>query len=219
MPAKFNVFLRPQQLNLSSRERALWLQPLQRLLLEHPTRFGQILLGNRVGPWKRSDLREIEVLIAGRVTDRPAQAAYLSILHEAALNWSAHTRKRAPLPLFLSPERSYDNPFSRDFANSACVRNEWISTLSQWVGRLHDVSSEPDTRSLRLAAVLISSIIYGPSQLLDSRQTFRINSHPKLINECANASKNNCIIGRMKLVVADDWREQFIGIIRMQCRP
>jgi hypothetical protein len=161
MRLKFNIFSNPQKLDLSSKERTMWLQPLMSLLRDNPTEVGRVLFGLKAGPWRKQDVRETESLIASKAEDKRTMAGYLSILHEAAIRWSACTRRRVSLPHFLPPERKFDNPFSKDYSTAVSVHKKWKSKLSEWVVRLQDVRSEAEPRDLRLAAVLVSAIVHG----------------------------------------------------------
>lgn len=165
MKLRFNVFSNPQRLNLTGTERKLWLQPLIRLLQEKPTRVGRVLFGLDFGldddPWDKKDLQEVESLIVGDVEDRRVIAGHLSVLHEAVRLWSATTGKPVPFPHFLPPERNFDNPFIQDYAAAVSICGTWKSKLSQWIGQLTHSDSDPASRDLRLAAVLISAVVHG----------------------------------------------------------
>ncbi len=157
----FNVFLNLLKIDISGAERSKLLHPLLNLLRANPTKVGRVLYGLKKGPWTTQDVREIELLIASRSDDKRMMAGYLSILHQAVLLWSATTRQLVPLPHFLPPERESDNPFSKDFSTALSVHTKWKTELSNLVGRLHDADSEAAVRDLRLAALLVSAIVYG----------------------------------------------------------
>jgi integrase len=61
----------------------------------------------------------------------------------------------------LPRKRKFENPFSRDYAHAVSVCNNWRYELSIWIARLRSASSELEASDLRLAAFLISSIVYG----------------------------------------------------------
>ena len=161
MLIRFNIFSNLNKLDLSSKERTVWLQPLLSLLRDNPTAIGRVLFGLKDGPWRRKDLRETELLIATKAEDKTTMAGYLSILHEAADRWSASTGQWVPLPHFLPPERKFDNPFSKDCSSAVSVHQKWKRELSECVVRLQDVRSEAASRDLLLAALLVSAIVYG----------------------------------------------------------
>ena len=191
MRPKFNAFAKPQQLNLSNRDRSRWLQPLQNFLCDHPTEFGQVLLGIKDGPWRVEHVKEIETLIARELPDEAAMVGYLSILHEAALHWSAHTRRKVQLPHFLPRKRDLQVPFSRDYAAATSVCKEWKNALSQWIGQPQDGGLDPAMRDRRLGALLISAILHGA--------VFGVSFLVALVRAIPEWKRRTFIIGRVHI--------------------
>jgi integrase len=161
MLLRYNVFSNPQKLDLSGVERTKLLKPFLALLRDNPTEVGRVLFGLKIGPWKKEDVRAIELLIVHKSEDKRMIAGYLSILHEASILWSATTRRRVPLPHYLVPERKFDNPFCKDFATAVSVHEQWKRVLSQMVARQYEAEAEVVARDLRLATLLVSAIVYG----------------------------------------------------------
>jgi integrase len=161
MSLMFNVFSKPERINLTPTERELWLPSLLRLLRSNPTHVSRVLLGLEEKPWNAKQLREVERLLISQPDNRRQLAGHLSVLHEAARLWWATAGKRVPLPHFLPQERKLDNPFSRDFAHAESVCESWRSELSRWIDQLRDTGSGPSASELRFAAFVISSILYG----------------------------------------------------------
>ena len=148
-----NIFSSPQRLSLTGTERTVWLESLLKFLCDNPTHMGRVLMGGP-GPWGRTHVRELELLICS-LENREAIRNYLSIMHEAARLWSADTLKRVPLPHFLPRETQFDNPFTEDFATAALCCANWKQKLATLITFDHS------DREARLASFLLSAILNG----------------------------------------------------------
>jgi integrase len=187
----FNVFSKPERINLTAAEREHCLPSLLRLLDSNPTHVSRLLRGLKGKPWNAKQLREVETLLMGQPGDRRLLAGQLSVLHEAARLWSATVDKKVPLPHFLPNERKLDNPFSRDFAEAEAVCESWKSELSRWIDQLRKTDAGRTAPELRIAACVISSIVYG--------QIFGAPHLVALLRAVPERKRRTFILGRVHL--------------------
>lgn len=186
----FDVFSQDKRINLTPTERTKWLESLKQFLRKNPTAVGRALFGE-LGPWSEQDLRTIETLITSKVESRATISAFLSVLYEAARLWSVTTEQRLPLPHFLPPERQFDNPFQTDYATAISVCEQWKSKLAKSVNLLLKPNTGHAQRDLRMAAFLISAIVYG--------QVFGAPFLVGLIRAIPNWKRRTFAIGRIHI--------------------
>ena len=157
-----NVFANPERLNLTAKQRGLWLTSLLAFLEEHPTTVGTVLLGKQKHPWRRQDVLDLERVLVTTVDDRKTLKNYLAILRSAAHSWSLAAQQKVALPRVLNAEDSADNPFNCNFADVKSDYARWKHQITEWCRNLFNRDHLGDEqRELLLSTFVASAVLHG----------------------------------------------------------
>ncbi len=157
-----NVFANPERLNLTSKQRQVWLPDLLVWLKEHPTVVGETLFGRRKSPWRKQDSLELERLLVSSVEEKTQLRNYLAILRSSAHFWSVATQQKVLLPHLLSRNENIDNPFSQSFVDAHLLYGRWKHQVTVWCETLFTTQNQvEDKRELLLCTFAVSAILHG----------------------------------------------------------
>lgn len=133
-------------------------------LLEHRTVVGDVLLGEKTGPWAKADMRAFEYMITHSDLDDATVISYLRILYKVSECWierqSTQLDAEVELPraALLIPE--IENPFRMNLGLAFRNHRAWGDWLTAEL-RKSEQAGHDRTQGSSIVPLLASAILYG----------------------------------------------------------
>lgn len=133
-------------------------------LLEHRTVVGDVLLGDKAGPWTKTEMREFEDMITHSDLDDSTVISYLRILYRVSECWielhhdELNTEVELPRAALLIPE--FENPFRMNLGFAFRNHRAWGKWLNAELKKQQEAGHD-GSRMSSIVPLLASAILYG----------------------------------------------------------
>jgi len=164
-PAKsrLDILRDPATIDLTENQEAIC-PAFRAFLLEHRTVVGDVLLGEKKGPWIKSEMRAFEEMITHSDLDDSTVVSYLSILYRVSVGWiqrhkdEIEAEVELPRAALLIPE--VENPFRMKLALAFRNHRAWGAWLTGELKKEEQAGHEK-ARMSSIVPLLVSAILYG----------------------------------------------------------
>jgi integrase len=133
-------------------------------LLEHRTVVGDVLLGDKAGPWTKTEMRDFEDMITHSDLDDSTVVSYLRILYRVSECWiernhdELNTEVELPRAALLIPE--FENPFRMNLGLACKSHRAWGEWLTAEL-RKPEQAGHDRAQMSSIVPLLASAILYG----------------------------------------------------------
>ncbi len=131
--SRSDILLDPSKIDLTENQEASC-PAFRAFLLDHRTTVGDVLLGDKEGPWTKAQMREFEDMITHSDLDDATVVSYLSILHRVSISWiqrhktGIDAQVELPRAALLIPE--FQNPFRMNLGLAFRNHRAWSDWLT-----------------------------------------------------------------------------------------
>jgi hypothetical protein len=165
-------------------------------LLEHRTVVGDVLLGDKAGPWTKTEMRDFEGMITHSDLDDSTVVSYLRILYKVSECWiernhdELNTEVELPRAALLIPE--FENPFRMNLGSAFRSHRAWGNWLTAELKKKEKAGHDPSGMS-SIVPMLVSAIIYG-GIWNEPELAALVRAIPNLLS-CSMATANTVYVG------------------------